>query len=98
MLKQQKKKKIVYVLEWPNQRPDLKLIENLWQDLKIAVLCSSNLGELVKSCTEDWEKMPKSKYVKLVRHIQDNFKSCNCCTKTMNSIDFGGGHYKENTD
>jgi hypothetical protein len=43
------------VLEWPNQRLDLKPIEHLWRDLKIAVQrrSPSNLTELERICREE---------------------------------------------
>ena len=43
-------------------------IEHLWRDLKIAVpQCSpSNLAELERICSEEWEKLPKYRCVKLV--------------------------------
>ncbi|CAB1441192.1 unnamed protein product [Pleuronectes platessa] len=48
--------KNVNVLKWPSQSPDLNPIENLWQDLKIAVhrRSPSNLTELHLFCQEEW--------------------------------------------
>ena len=43
-------------------------IKHLWRDLKIAVQrCSpSNLTELERICTKEWEKLPKYRCAKLV--------------------------------
>ena len=53
------------VLEWPSQLPDLYLIENLWNDLKIAVhqRNPSNLKELEQFCLEEWAKVPVARCV-----------------------------------
>ena len=58
----------VNVLEWPSQSPDLNPIEHLWRDLKMAVhrRSPSNLMELERFCKEEWEKLPKNSYAKLV--------------------------------
>ena len=47
--------KLIHVLEWPSQSPDLNPIENLLQDLKIAVhrQSTSNLTELELFCKEE---------------------------------------------
>jgi hypothetical protein len=47
--------KVLNVLERPSQSPDLKLIENLWYDLNIAVhqWNPSNLKELEQVCLEE---------------------------------------------
>ncbi|KAG2468331.1 TCB1 transposase, partial [Polypterus senegalus] len=56
------------VLEWPNQSPDLNLIEHLWRDLKMAVhrRFPSNLMELERCCKEEWVKLAKDRCAKLV--------------------------------
>jgi transposase len=56
------------VLEVPSHSPDLKLIEHLWRDLKIAVQrrSPSILTELERICREEWEKLPKYRCAKLV--------------------------------
>jgi hypothetical protein len=56
------------VLEWPSQSPDLKPIENLWCDLKIAVhqWNPSNLRELEQFCHEEWAKLPVERCAKLI--------------------------------
>ena len=43
-------------------------ISYLWRDLKIAVkrLSQFNLTELERICREEWEKLPKYRFVKLV--------------------------------
>ncbi|KAK3539900.1 hypothetical protein QTP70_017709 [Hemibagrus guttatus] len=55
----------VNVHEWPSQSPDLKPIEHLWRDLKMAVhqRSPSNLMELERSCKEEWEKLPKNSII-----------------------------------
>jgi hypothetical protein len=42
-------------------QPDLKPIEHLWRDQKIAVQqhSPSNLAELERIYREEWEKLPK---------------------------------------
>jgi transposase len=47
---------------------DLNPIENLWRDLKIAVLrhSPSNLTELERICREKWEKLHKYMCSKLI--------------------------------
>ena len=56
------------VLEWPSQSPNLNPIEHIWRDLKIAVQqrSPSNLTELERICREEWKKIPKYRYAKLV--------------------------------
>ena len=60
--------KFLNVLECPSQSPDLNPIEHLWRDLKIAMQqCSaSNLTELERICSEEFEKLPKYRCAKLV--------------------------------
>ena len=60
--------KSLNVLEWPSQCPDMKPIEHLWRDLKIAVqwLSPSNLTELERICREEREKLSKYRCAKRV--------------------------------
>ena len=69
--------KNVTVLEWPSQSPDLNRIEHLWKDLKIAVprRSPSSLTELEKICKEEWEKISKSRCVKLIQTYQRRLKA-----------------------
>ena len=64
----------VNVLEWPSQIPDLNLIEHLWRDLKMAVH-PSNLTKLERICREEWQKIPKSNYAKLVASYPRRLKA-----------------------
>jgi transposase len=61
------KGKLLNVLEWPSQSPDLNPVENLWYDLKTAVHQQnpSNLKELEQFCLEEWAKIPVARCAKL---------------------------------
>ena len=56
----------VNVHEWPSQSPDLNPSDPLWRNLKMAEHSPSDLMELERSCTEEWEKLPKNRCAKLV--------------------------------
>jgi transposase len=60
--------KSLNVLEWPSRSPDLNLIEHLWRGLKRNVhrRFPSNLTELARICREEWERLPKYRWAKLV--------------------------------
>ena len=54
--------------EWPSHSPDLNQLENLWQDLKIAVYRHSpfNQTKLELFCKEEWENISVSICASLV--------------------------------
>ncbi|CAB1453064.1 unnamed protein product [Pleuronectes platessa] len=77
--------KNVNVLKWPSQSPDLNPIENLWQDLKIAVhrRSPSNLTELHLFCQEEWTNHSISRCAKLAgrQYIQSELLPHCACGK-----------------
>ncbi len=56
------------VLEWPNQSPDLNLIEMMWHDLKQSIHARkpSNVSELKQLCKEEWAKIPPQRCERLI--------------------------------
>ena len=88
------KNKNLNVLEWPSQSPDLNPIENLWQDLKIAVhqRSPSNLTELEQFCQEEWAKIAGSRCAKLVETYPKTH-SCNCSQRCFYQVLTQGGEY-----
>ncbi|KAG2467943.1 TCB1 transposase, partial [Polypterus senegalus] len=67
----------VKVLEWPNQSPDLNLIEHLWRDLKMAVhrRFPSNLMKIERCCKEEWVKLAKDRCAKLVASYSERLEA-----------------------
>jgi hypothetical protein len=65
--------KSLNVLEWPNQSPNLTLIEHLWKDLKIAVQQRSppNLTEFDGSAEKNGRNY-KYRCTKLVASHQED--------------------------
>ena len=49
----------ISTLNWPNQSPDLNLIENLWNTLKVKVHKRNpqNIKQLEESCKDEWGKV-----------------------------------------
>ncbi len=62
------KKNKIKVLEWPNQSPDLNLIEMLWHDLKQSIHARkpSNVAELKQFYKEEWAKIPPQRCERLI--------------------------------
>lgn len=56
------------VLQWSSYSPGLNPIENMWQDLKIAVYKRkpSNLAQLKQLCKNEWGKLPPPRRADLV--------------------------------
>ena len=65
-------KKILKVLEWPSQSPDLNPIENLWRELKVRIAQwqPRNLKDLEKVCMEEWAKIPAAVRANLVNNYR----------------------------
>ena len=76
--------KSLNVHEWPSQSSDLNPIEHLWRDLKIAEErhSPSNLTELEKICREEWGKLPKYRYAKLVASYPRRLEAFNIAKGT----------------
>ncbi len=68
------KKNKIKVLEWPNQSPDLNLIEMLWHDLKQSFHAwkPSSVAELKKICKKEWAKIPPQRCERLIA----SFRKC----------------------
>ena len=71
--------KSLNVIEWPSQSLDLNLIQHQWRDLKIALQRHSNLTELERICREEWKKLPKYRYGKLVASYPRRPNRCQRC-------------------
>ena len=71
------KKKHIKVMEWPRQSPDLKLIENLWTELKLRVAKRPprNLKDLERICKEEWTKIPPKICANLLKNYNKRLTS-----------------------
>uniref|UniRef100_A0A8C5N259 Transposase n=1 Tax=Leptobrachium leishanense TaxID=445787 RepID=A0A8C5N259_9ANUR len=75
------------ILEWPSQSPDLNPIENLWWDLKKAVVVRKpkNVTELEAFAHDEWAKIPVDRCKTLVLSYASRLKAVitvkGCCTK-----------------
>ena len=59
------------VMEWPSNSPDLNPIENLWGIIKHEVekRMPSNISELHQYLTEEWQKIPSTTLVNLIKSM-----------------------------
>ena len=64
--------KIMHLLEWPSQSPDLSPIEMLWHDLKRAVHTRhpKDIAELKQFCKEERSKIPADHCTGLIRNYR----------------------------
>uniref|UniRef100_A0A8C5MRA4 Transposase n=1 Tax=Leptobrachium leishanense TaxID=445787 RepID=A0A8C5MRA4_9ANUR len=68
------------ILEWPSQSPDLNPIENLWWDLKKAVVVRKpkNVTELEAFAHDEWAKILVSSYASRLKAV---ITVKGCCTE-----------------
>ena len=77
------KRRMLKVLRWRPQSPDLNITENLWIDLKRAVRARRprNLTELEEFCKEEWVKIPQTRTERLLADYKKRF----CCGNLRHS-------------
>ena len=70
-------KKAVRILkDWPAQSPDLNIIENLWQDLKLKVKDRNpvNVNDLWQYCQEEFDNISDEYVKKLYNSLPQRVK------------------------
>ena len=87
--------KHVHVLEGPSQSPDLNPLENLWQDLKIAVHrhSPSSQTKLELFCKEDWANISVSINASLSETYPQKTCSCHFSKSWFYKVLTQGGEY-----
>ena len=86
--------KHIHVLEWPSRSPDQNPIENIWQDLKIAVHrhSPSSQSKLELFCKEEWANISVVEtYVS--RDLPRKTRSCLCTKRWLYKVLTQGGEY-----
>lgn len=73
-------KGLILLEDWPSQSPDLNPIEHLWDELgrrlKNRFEHPKNLGELENFLRQEWEQIPREKYLNLIDSMPRRIEEC----------------------
>ena len=77
---------IIYLSDWPSQSPDLNLIENLWNTLKMKVKNQkpTSIDMLWDMCQMEWSKISTAEITNLYNSIRKSLLVVLIC-KGLNS-------------
>lgn len=86
--KQKRCEKVLKIMKWPSQSPDLSLIELVWDELdrKVKNRCPSSSAQLWEYLQSEWKSLDSEYFSKLIKRMS---KICEQVIKNK------GGHFDE---